>query len=114
MIDDLGAQHTPGPWTVVDNSWETSTVYSHDGHGVIAECPIDSSVDELTQDHLEAVKEANARLIAVAPELLEALQVMVADFGDYPASERPCRAFDLARAAIAKACDPQPQSRTAP
>lgn len=66
---------TPGPWTVTDNSWETSTVYSHDGNGVIAVCPIDGGVDEWTQDHLEAVKEANARLIACAPEMAEALEV---------------------------------------
>ncbi len=46
---------------------------------------------------------ANARLVASAPDLLEALQTMIADFGDYPASERPCRAFDMARAAIRKA-----------
>lgn len=46
---------------------------------------------------------ADARLIASAPELYEALRLMIADFGDYPAHERPCLAFDLARAALAKA-----------
>jgi len=45
----------------------------------------------------------NARLIAAAPDLLAALQMLVADFADYPASERPCLAFDKARAALAKA-----------
>lgn len=65
--------HTAGPWTYVHNSWEVSTVYSHDGHGVVAECPIDGGVDELTQDHLEAEKEANARLISVAPDMLAAV-----------------------------------------
>lgn len=47
--------------------------------------------------------EADVHLIAAAPELYEALRVMVEDFADYPASERPCRAFDLANAALAKA-----------
>ena len=50
-----------------------------------------------------AESEAIAHLFAAAPDLLEALEMMIADFGDYPASERPCLAFDKARAAIAKA-----------
>jgi hypothetical protein len=43
------------------------------------------------------------RIKAAAPDLLEALELIIADFADYPASERPCLAFDRARAAIAKA-----------
>ena len=51
----------------------------------------------------DALGFGEARLITAAPKLLKALQTMVADFADYPASERPCHAFDLARAAIAEA-----------
>jgi len=29
--------------------------------------------------------------------------LLIADFADYPASDRPCHAFDVARAAIARA-----------
>lgn len=52
---------------------------------------------------VSGIDHPDARLIAAAPDLLAALQMMLADFADYPASERPCLAFDKARAAIAKA-----------
>ena len=65
------------PWTVVHNSWEVSTVYSHDGNAIVAECPIDGGVDESTQDHLECEKENRANLIAAAPELLRVLALFV-------------------------------------
>lgn len=43
------------------------------------------------------------KLTGVNFALLDALQMLIADFADYPASERPCLAFDRAREAIAKA-----------
>jgi hypothetical protein len=55
--------------------------------------------DEL--DHGELI--ANARLITAAPELLSALKTLLADVQDYEAWQRPCRAVDLARKAIALA-----------
>ena len=58
--------HTAGPWTAVHNSWETSTVYGPNDE-IVASCPISYDVTEETQDELEPVKEANARLIAAAP-----------------------------------------------
>ena len=64
-------EHTPGPWSVTDNSWEMSSVYGP-GDELVAECPISSEVDEDTQDDFETVKEANARLIGAAPDLLDA------------------------------------------
>lgn len=90
------------PWTVTHNSWEVSTVYDAKGD-VVAEIPIDGNVDEDTQDALEAIKDARAHLIAAAPDLLEALRVLLADCEDYEPWQRPCRAVDLARAALAKA-----------
>ncbi len=67
------SEHTKGPWSAVDNSWDTSTVYGHGGV-TVAECPIDAECDEDTQDQYEAVKEANARLIAAAPDVLTELK----------------------------------------
>jgi len=49
-----------------------------------------------------AMAEEIAALSEQRAELLEALRTLVADFADYPASDRPCHAFDKARAAIAK------------
>lgn len=91
------AKHTPGPWSL-----QEIPDYGEDCLRVIVIPEIDMVVaahDECD----EPVELANARLIAAAPELLDALKLIVADFGDYPASDRPCHAFDVARAAIAKA-----------
>lgn len=68
----MSALPTPGPWTVTDNSWEVSTVYGPDGE-TIAECPINSIVTEDNQHELEPIKEANARLIVKAPDMLGTL-----------------------------------------
>ena len=88
--------HTPGPWEVLPES------DSHEGP-LIAECDLQSD---------EAQNRANARLIAAAPDLLEALRASVA------ATDRELEAFRRnlgrnplvmpewlagARAAIAKA-----------
>ena len=94
----MTAQHTPGPWTVIDNNWEVSTVYGAGGE--VAMCRIDPEVTEETQDRLERIKESNARLIASAPALLLlARRLEVALPGDLPAL------IAEARAAIAKATD---------
>ena len=81
------AEHTPGPWRVGEN-----TQY------VIA------GKDSITRTHSvvrgEAVAEANARLIAAAPEMLEALKICAL------ALENTWETSDeakMARAAILKA-----------
>lgn len=90
-------QHTPGPWAVVPaRTGENDSIYFevHDGFGRTA-----TVYGDIATDGEEA---ANARLIAAAPELLEALR----ELADH------CRAFYMAeresillnaRAAIAKA-----------
>jgi hypothetical protein len=99
-------KHTPGPWAILDDkepsapgieapSVEFSVV-------VIGYPQHDAGDDAGVHGRTPEEKMANACLIAAAPELLEALEMMVLDFSDYPASER-FHAFDLARAAIAKA-----------
>lgn len=89
----LSPQATPqfvrGPWEAeaqMLSEGEVCCVYDGDGRRI---------ADYLTEDQ--------ANLIAAAPDLFAALSLMIADFADYPASERPCLAFDRAHAALAKA-----------
>ena len=84
------SKHTPGPWRVVD-SWNDHMVEGQNGEEII------------WQDgphNTPAIKEANARLIAAAPDLLEAL-VMVLD--DPNALDGRPRTYEIVCAAIAKA-----------
>ena len=91
--------HTPGPWAVAidqpagDEPGPTFPAIVEAEHGWhIADL-------QVIDDHLgEAPREANARLLAAAPELLEALESMIASAKNHriPLTEK-------ARAAIAKA-----------
>lgn len=84
-------KHTPGPWKtnitrLSDNSIYVSHVLGPKGQG-LAQIGIYGEEETL----------ANASLIAAAPDMLEALQAVVA------VADRKTVEFDLARAAIAKA-----------
>jgi hypothetical protein len=87
--------HTPGPWTFDNEPTDDGTWYVQDSDGRDG------------QWVAEVANEANARLIAAAPELLEALKGLM---GDHAAESRR-RGFQpddflnylAARAAIAKA-----------
>jgi len=94
----MTTKHTQGPWNAKDNSWDFSTVYGPNGQAV-ALCKISDDVTEETQDTLEPIKEANARLIAAAPDLLEAC-IAIANGYKHKGEE-------IARAAIAKATGEQ-------
>ena len=110
----MSAQHTPGPW------WLQA-----DGAGWYVECTpergysvayIRSEVAEDDPDTPDAEKEANARLIAAAPDLLEALKELSRSFiGTYSDDQRSDDEINnhrehwerMARAAIAKATGEQ-------
>lgn len=77
--------HTPGPWELRGCRLVT------DHHGVV--------IAERISANGPGTPEANARLIAAAPELLELAKFMVLNIGGYD----PEKARDMARAAIAKA-----------
>jgi hypothetical protein len=86
--------YTPGPWVMkqngpmvwVESSRHTVCSFYRQGAGFAPSVSMDS--------------EANARLIAAAPDLLEALKAVVA------IADRKTDEFDRARAAIAKATAP--------
>ena len=75
----MTAQHTPGPWIGAGPSfgdplprYTTSimTEWEHEDDGFIDICAFPFH-------HHDGENEANARLIAAAPELLEALQAII-------------------------------------
>lgn len=77
-------KHTPGPWNVNDERGIDGNIYIEDALGVVA----------IVTD------EANARLIAAAPELLEVAQGILADD---MLQYLPAEYVSKVRAAIAKA-----------
>ena len=98
------AKHTPGPWAVDENDHQWITA-DCDGL-IVAEIPYGEG--EETDRHHE-INDANARLIAAAPELLEALRDMVrinqnkeGYFRGHSHAESGS-VYEQARAAIAKA-----------
>lgn len=90
-------KHTPGPWK-----------YENDSQGFICDSSGSDVVADAWYSRDHEVQEANARLIAAAPELLECLiWAMEQGHLTYHARTKSnvahCDAVDRARAAIAKA-----------
>jgi hypothetical protein len=83
------AQHTSGPWQV-----NSLTRIEAADYGLIANVRGDLS---------EAETHANARLIAAAPELLDALESLEMFMRDCMTEDADLDVWKLARAAIAKA-----------
>ncbi len=90
----MSAQHTPGPWIAQDGygavTSRDGTVAMVDNHFVpVAERSFPTQRDERT---------ANARLIAAAPDMLEALENIENDDAHMPST-----AWDMIQNAICKA-----------
>lgn len=91
------SEHTPGPWRAgyIDEQDRRERMIVRaeavDGHPYVAICP-----NPLAGSH-----EANARLIAAAPDLLAACELMLSSpkYGNAPSEA----AVEAARAAIARA-----------
>ena len=94
----MTVQHTPGPWSAEIPSASNGYVWID---------PVDGCCGEIaTVWNTHDNSEANARLIAAAPDLLEALKAVVNDWvapDDLPFEDGEMPALDAARAAIAKA-----------
>lgn len=105
----MTAQHTPGPWEqsikgydsdfFVEGEWEIAICGSDKHDGELP--PMIAAVTNLSLVDEEA--EANARLIAAAPDLLEALQSLVDMDVAYQRGPKVAEAIENARASIAKA-----------
>ena len=92
----MSAAHTPGPWIVVEGSES-------------AHCCFEFSICENKPERSNSIAEvlagnlADARLIAAAPELLEALIQMEAYVAQFSHDETGHKKIAASRAAIAKA-----------
>ena len=84
----MSEKHTPGPWTVSETRHSYDTVIRGPKNEPIALA--------LIAGYTKQEGQSNARLIAAAPELLEALQMLLEFPNTGPATS-------AARAAIAKA-----------
>ena len=109
----MSAQHTPGPWMVPhfardDVCCNCAYVFSESQVGMGSICTIDHG-DE--NEPLEIAK-ANARLISAAPELLEALQLLIHEVDESAVAGATVygwkAATDKTRAAISKATGATP------
>ena len=70
------AEHTPGPWIhEAGPDASIGTVYS-EIHGAIAQAQPTTQAPTGTKE-MHEIRNANARLIAAAPDLLEALEELV-------------------------------------
>lgn len=90
----MNAQHTSGPWHFAEKPSDDETCPEFvilQGTGYIA--TVDSSRSENT---------ANARVIAAAPEMLEALYQYVSDLRYPPTGDSIQRRIERAEAVIAK------------
>jgi hypothetical protein len=99
----MTTKHTPAPWSVDTNTndlREAETIRGGDGVRIAATYKIHEHRDDKTKAYYEA--RANSRLIAAAPELLEALKnaIEIIEGTGLDAS--------IQRAAITKATGEQP------
>ena len=93
------SQHTPGPWEQVANS-----IYSRMANCVVVRLP--GQTNRVGDEPPEQIErwDADACLIAAAPELLEALENLLKVLGDLEGGiGLQYNEADIARAAIAKA-----------
>ena len=92
------SKHTPGPWAFNGSANIKGRVNGNDELiALVAAMPCVGGHDDLAAQRGCDMENANIRLIAAAPDLLEALK------GVLRVADRATVEFDAARAAIAKA-----------
>ena len=101
----MSAQHTPSPWPY---TWEPVTNDAPYGHAKIGAGFLAKGVDGFDDRYLNVsgiTVEADARLIAAAPDLLAALQEIERESANQDMSHKDFRigAYQAAWSAIAKA-----------
>ena len=95
------AKHTPGPWFTHREGFSSVYIEARIGGGMLQEVASCGPTNEGSDQ-----QEANARLIAAAPEMLEALKAMIDAERVYESGGRSSEELDAlekAHAAITKA-----------
>jgi hypothetical protein len=103
----MSAKHTPGPWRYVSRNidenanWASRIPYAIERAMGSCVAPVaDALADPLVEVCSQPQAEANARLIAAAPDLLRVAELVVSWLDEEPGAHKLC---DAARAAIQKA-----------
>lgn len=78
------SKHTPGPWFVVDRGSKGNPMMSVMAERIRGKGPSHEVAICATGDSPQEMEDANARLIAAAPELLAALHAVVCQPGFEP------------------------------
>lgn len=97
--------HTPGPWSLSASFDRVERRVKHGDNPPLV-WGIASGINSAHPDYMPRAEQiANARLIAAAPTLLEALEAVLPDLEHYVATHGPGpdKRLAIARAAIAKA-----------
>ena len=109
----MSAKHTPGPWVYareygasVTEAPKITTVARCADFVIGLEC--DYPGGDYRNGDPSGDEEADARLIAAAPDLLDALETMLMQFTKTPSTLKDSEARVKAHAAIAKATGEQP------
>lgn len=98
-----GTKHTPGPWAI---EYRTEDEFTYSPRIYAGPAVLHYSAGYHTEEQdakFKEVAEANARLIAAAPELLESLILLKQAVEFTPLGTRGIKAVEQARAVIAKA-----------
>lgn len=97
----MTSKHTPGPWDFGNTHHDDQKlILSKGGKGKYI-CTVQiHQTPRAFGTHEEPEREANARLITAAPELLRVAELLVSWLDEEPGAHKLC---DEARAAIAKA-----------
>ena len=106
MSDGMTTKFTPGPWYVGAGTYEGRNIYSAasvtDDEGFTYQPLVASAEDDGIN-----CWDANARLIAAAPDLFAALMSAVSEADAWGLSDDECEWIPMARAALAKATGEQ-------
>ena len=104
MTNKVVPQHTPGPWHVMEYGRPFDSADIYFGYHPGGQTMVSQAIGRLTEQSFgQLPKKADARLIAAAPELLEALRDCEQVLSGSALHNSTC--IQTARAAIAKATE---------